>query len=55
MHYYCADEEKVKASSREQAATGRAKRFSSLISALLVQCRGSYTSDSDSGSEAGDF
>jgi hypothetical protein len=53
MHYYYAEEEKVKSSTREQAAIGRAKRFASLTSTLLVQSHDSYISDSDS--EPGDF
>ena len=53
MHYYYADEEKVKVSSRERATTGRAKRFASLTTALLVQASVPYTSDSES--EVGDF
>ena len=53
-YYYAPDEEKVKASTREQAATSRAKRFASLTSEqLLVQSLDSYVSDSES--EAGDF
>jgi hypothetical protein len=52
---YYAEEEKVKASTREQAAIGRAKRFASLTSALLVQSPDPYISDSDSDSEPGNF
>ena len=55
MHYYYAEEEKVKSSTREQAAIGRAKRFASLTSTLLVQSPDSDSYISDSDSEPGDF
>ena len=45
-------------SSREKATTGRAKRFATLTSNLLIDAADSYISDhSDSGSDSdvGDF
>jgi len=52
MHYYYA-EEKVKASTREQAAIGRAKRFASLTlghkCAPCVQSPDPYIIDSEPG------
>jgi len=50
LHYFYADEEK-RVTSREKAATSRAKRFATLTSDLLINAADSYISDSDSDAE----
>jgi hypothetical protein len=55
LHYFYADEEKrmKEETSREKAATGRAKHFATLTSDLIIKAADSYISDSDS--DVGDF
>lgn len=52
LHCYYASEEKVQQSTRSKNADGRAQRFASLTTDLLIQAADSYISESDSD---GDF
>ena len=53
LHYYYGEEEKKGPSTREKAADGRAKRFATLTTNLLIEAPESYISDSDE--DDGDF
>ena len=51
LHNYYAAEENVQQSMRSKNADGRAQRFATLTTDLLIQAADYYVSDSDSDSE----
>ena len=52
LHYYYAAEEKIRQTTRSKNADGRAHRFASLTTNLIIQVADSYISGSDSDSDS---
>lgn len=52
LHYYYAAEEKIRQTTRSKNADGRAHRFASLTTNLIIQAADSYISGSDSDSDS---